>query len=220
MEANFWHERWAKREIGFHLDDVNPFLIKHWPAAQAGSSDTVFVPLCGKTKDLIWLADQVKSVIGIELSQTAIEEFFHDNELVPNITEIEDFTVYQCENITLLCGDFFNLTQQILADCQFVYDRASLVALPPEMRKAYVKKLHEIMSDEASRLLITFEYPQHEMAGPPHSVSASEVQILLSDQFNIECLESKNIIANAQRFKDKGVTKLFEHVFLLKQKLS
>jgi len=220
MEAGFWHKRWEKREIGFHLDNVNPFLTKYWPAVQAGANDTVFVPLCGKTIDIIWLASQVKKVIGIELSQTAVEEFFSDNGLTPTITKSEGFIVYQQENITLLCGDFFHLTQAILADCQFVYDRASMVALPPEMRKAYVKKLHEVMPEEACRLLITFEYPQHEMDGPPHSVSVTEVKTLLSTQFNIECLESKNIIANAQRFKDKGVTKLFEHVFLLKQKLS
>jgi len=218
MEAEFWHKRWEKREIGFHLDKVNPLLIKYWPAVQAGANDTVFVPLCGKTTDIIWLASQVKKVIGIELSQTAVEEFFSDNKLTPTITKNTDFTVYQQGNITLLCGDFFHLTQAILADCQFVYDRASMVALPPEMRKAYVKKLHEIMPEEACRLLISFEYPQHEMDGPPHSVSPTEIKTLLSTQFNIECLESTNIIANAQRHRDKGVTEFFEHVFLLKKK--
>lgn len=218
MDADFWHERWKKHEIGFHLKNTNPFLIKHWGTLGSSLNDTVFVPLCGKSIDLIWLANRAKHVIGIELSQQAIEEFFSDNKLAPEITEGEFFIEYRYKNITLLCGDFFKLTQNDLAGCRSVYDRASLIALPPEMRKDYAIKLDELLPNEKQRLLITIEYPQHEMNGPPHSIPPDEVQQLFAGQFEITTLESKNILEESQRFKDKGVTQMHEHIFLLTKK--
>ncbi|HIL92116.1 MAG TPA: thiopurine S-methyltransferase [Cycloclasticus sp.] len=218
MEQDFWHERWTKNEIGFHLKDTNPFLITHWDALGSTSDDTVFVPLCGKSNDLLWLAERVKHVIGIELSQQAIEGFFSENKLTPEVTKGECFTEYRYKNITLLCGDLFQLTQHDLVDCEFVYDRASLIALPPKMRKDYAKKLEELLPNERQRLLLTIEYPQHEMNGPPHAVPPEEVQRLFAERFDIATMESKDILAESQRFKDKGITQMHEHVFLLSRK--
>lgn len=218
MKSEFWHERWAKNEIGFHLKSVNPFLIKHWNSLSSNSTDTVFVPLCGKSNDLIWLAERVNRVIGIELSQQAIEDFFSENKLTPELIEREHFIEYRYKNIALLCGDFFQLTQNDLVDCQFVYDRASLIALPPEMRKDYAIKLNELLPNEKQRLLITIEYPQQEMGGPPHSVPPEEVQQLFAKRLDITTLESKDILEESQRFKDKGVTQMNEHIFLLNKK--
>jgi len=218
MHHNFWHERWTKNEIGFHLKDVNPFLKSHWDALGSSSDSTVFVPLCGKSNDLLWLAERVKHVIGIELSQQAIESFFSENKLTPEVTEGTCFIEYRHANITLLCGDFFQLTKNDLASCQFVYDRASLIALPPQMRKDYAVKLNELLPNEKQRLLLTIEYPEYEMSGPPHSVPPKEVQLLFAEELDIAILESKDILADSQRFKDKGVTSMQEHVFLLSRK--
>jgi len=220
MEANFWHERWAKSEIGFHLDIINPFLKRHWDQLGAGSDDTIFVPLCGKSSDLIWLAEHVKQVIGVELSQTAVDDFFTDNKLIPSIKQGEHFIEYRYQNITLLCGDFFHLTTADIGECQFVYDRASLIALPPAMRKAYIEKLHMLLPKEKNRLLVTLDYPQHEMNGPPFSISTDMVEQLLSNQYDIDCVESKDILHTMPHFKDKGVTRMLEHVLLLKKRPS
>lgn len=209
MNDDFWHERWAKNEIGFHLIDTNPFLIKHWSALQATISDSVFVPLCGKSNDLIWLSKRVKQVVGVELSQQAVEDFFSDNGFTPIIQKTEHFIEYRYNNITLLCGDFFKLTPTQLSCCHFIYDRASLIAFPADMRKAYVKKLRDLIPDEVRRLLITLEYPQHEMNGPPFSVPSTEVQQHFAQSFRVEELESEDILEKAKRFKDKGVTQMF-----------
>ncbi|MBL4783726.1 MAG: thiopurine S-methyltransferase [Porticoccaceae bacterium] len=220
MKQEFWHERWAKSEIGFHLDIINPFLKRHWHALGAGSNDTIFVPLCGKSSDLLWLAERVKQVIGVEVSQKAIEDFFSENKLTPTIQQGEHFIKYRFENITLLCGDFFQLTPTDIPDCHFVYDRASLIAFPPDMRKIYVTKLDDLFPGDSRRLLVSIEYPQHEMNGPPHSVPTDEVHHHFSQQYDIQCLESVDILDKAQRFKDKGVTQMHEHVFLLEKIVS
>jgi len=218
MDHKFWYERWEKSEIGFHLSEVNALLMRYWTVLQANSNDTIFVPLCGKSKDLIWLAERVQQVIGVELSQKAVGDFFSENNLKPTITQGEFFTEYRYANITLLCGDFFQLTQAELINCSLVYDRASLIAFPPEMRPVYIEKLNSLLTEEKRRLLITLEYPQNEMNGPPFSVPADEVKRLLSQEHDINHLETKDIIDASPRFKNKGVSEMFEHVFLLQRK--
>ena len=218
MDTNFWHERWAKSEIGFHLNEVNPYLVKHFGAFKKKPNSSVFVPLCGKSKDLIWLAEHVEHVIGIELSKKAVEDFFKENNLTPSVSQQERFIEYRYANITLLCGDLFQLTAADLTGCHLVYDRASLIAFPAEMRPNYVKKFNDILPNKAQRLLITVDYPQLEMNGPPFSVPPEEVRQHFSPQYDIQCLQSEDILGTSKRFKDRGVSRMLEHVFLLTKK--
>ncbi|ORU89634.1 MAG: thiopurine S-methyltransferase [Cycloclasticus sp. symbiont of Poecilosclerida sp. M] len=218
MEHDFWHERWAKNETGFHLDRANPFLKKHWGTLQASSNDSIFVPLCGKSLDLTWLAQRVKHVIGIELSQKAVDNFFAGNDLKPDISQHENLIEYRYKNVTLYCGDFFQLTPADVNACQFIYDRACLIAFPQEMRRAYANKLLELFPQKTRTLLITLEYPQAEMDGPPFSVQTDEVENLFKLHNSIKCLETKDILEKSQRFKDKGITALLERVFILEKR--
>lgn len=220
MDTNFWHERWAKSEIGFHLNEVNPYLIKYFGALKNTSKASVFVPLCGKSKDLIWLAEHVDQVIGIELSKKAVEDFFEENKLTPSVSQHERFIEYRYANITLLCGDLFQLTSSDLTGCHLVYDRASLIAFPADMRPRYAQKLNEILPNKAQRLLITVDYPQHEMNGPPFSVPPEEVRQHFSPQYDIQCFQSEDILDVSKRFKDKGISRMLEHVFLLTDKVA
>jgi len=218
MDPNFWHERWVKGEIGFHLNDVNPFLLKHWSALQASPNESVFVPLCGKSVDLIWLSRRCANVVGIELNQKAVEGFFSDNQLSPSIIQSEHFTLYQANNISLYCGDLFQLQQSNIANCTLIYDRASLVAFPPDMRRLYTSKLDELFSFPHKRLLITFDYNQQLMDGPPFAVSPDEVNFLFDSNQQISHLESASVIEQNQRFQKRGINSLFEHVFIIEKR--
>ena len=174
MEVDFWHDRWEKNLTGFHLDEVNPHLRENWAALNLKSGSRVFVPLCGKSLDLLWLADQGYEVVGIELSPLAVKAFFSENGLEAKLTHIDGLEYWQSDNISLFCGDFFSLTTEILGTIDAVYDRASLIALPPAMRKDYAAKLTEL-AQTAPKLLVTLEYDQSKMDGPPFSVSQEEV---------------------------------------------
>ncbi len=216
MKHDFWHERWARNEIGFHNKDINPFLLRHWAALDASTNDSIFVPLCGKSVDLIWLAQQCNKVFAVELSQQAVEDFFAENKLTPVMTEHENFSIYCYENLQIFCGDFFQLQANDLTDCNVIYDRASLIALPPQMRQQYVTKLDELFQRPHKRLLITLEYDQQLMSGPPFSVPKHDVSHLFAEH-RIDCLESVEIIEEAKRFKNKGLESLVEHAFLLQK---
>lgn len=215
MKLDFWHERWENRQIGFHRDDVHPYLSKFWPDLHVASGSRVFVPLCGKSNDLLWLRAQGHEVVGVEASLIAVKDFFAENGLVPSIRLSESFQIYECGGIRLYCGDYFDLSAADLAGVSAVYDRAALVALPPEMRGAYAHHLLSLLLPGARALLVSFEYPQHEMPGPPFNVDAAEIADLYAGECEIRPLMTVDILDQEPRFRNKGVTRLSETVYEL-----
>lgn len=191
MEAQFWHDRWSQRDIGFHQSEINAFLIKYWPALELAENSTVLVPLCGKSRDMVWLAQRGHSVIGLELSEVAVDEFFQELGVTPEIERNDRFVIYSADNIRILCGDFFAVTQQDLGPIDAVYDRAALVALPPEMRRRYAEHLGTLLSAPVQTLLVTFEYEEGQAEGPPFCVDRKEVTALFGDCCDLELLDDQ-----------------------------
>lgn len=218
MEADFWHARWEKNEIGFHQSKINSYLQQFWPLLNAPHDKAVFVPLCGKSIDMIWLRTQSYPVLGIELSTIAVQDFFKEQNITPSIMPQGHFERYESEGIALLAGDFFELTADDLAHCGSVYDRASLVALPPAMRQQYAGHFAKIVPPQASTLLITFEYNQSERAGPPFAVLEEEVHALYDTHFKVDLWLDVDILPQSPGFKNAGITYLHEKVYCLRPK--
>lgn len=215
MRADFWHERWQTNQIGFHLDQVNPYLQKFWSGLAVEPGSRVFVPLCGKSRDLSWLHAQHLDVLGVELSPIAARAYFDENRLAMAVTARDGFDFYAADGCGIYCGDFFALRAEHLAGVRAVYDRAALVALPPEMRSAYAAHMASLLTPGTSMLLVTFDYPQHEMPGPPFGVSEAEVRALYGSRFDIRLLHSADILDREPRFRERGVSRLQEKVYSL-----
>ena len=193
MHPDFWHQRWADSQIGFHQDAPTPLLLKHWPALGVPAGGKVFVPLAGKSHDMAWLAAQGCQVLGVELSSIAVEAFFAEHGLAPE-TETTRYGIhYRAGGIELICGDAFGLDAAILADCAAVFDRAALIALPPALRQRYVRELQACLPIGCRGLLITLEYPQAERDGPPFSVPEEEVRGIYGDAWTVELLDRRPI---------------------------
>lgn len=217
MSLEFWQDRWQRNEIGFHQDTVNPFLVKYWPQLSDLHKGRVLVPLCGKTQDMVWLAQQGERVVGVEISTIAVETFFKENSLQANIEQRGNFLYWQSGQYEIICGDFFALTAAEVGQIDAVYDRASLVALPKERRNEYAQQLKRLVPADKKILLVTFVYPQHEMDGPPFSVTQEEVETLYSDRWSVKLLHTEDILAEKPRFREKGVSRMEEKVYLLGQ---
>lgn len=217
MDAEFWHQRWQDNQIGFHQDQPTPLMQKHWPSIGAPPGCRVFVPLAGKSRDMLWLAAQGHRVLGVELSQLAVEQFFAEHGLQPDIHETRYGRHHRAGDIELICGDAFALDADALADCAAVFDRAALIALPPELRLRYVDELYARLPGECHGLLITLEYPQEEKEGPPFSVSESEVRARFDSRWDVNLLERRDILETQQNFIDEGVTALDTCVYRLER---
>ncbi|QKJ36878.1 thiopurine S-methyltransferase [Pseudomonas sp. MPDS] len=212
MEPEFWHKRWSTNQIGFHLPEVNPYLQRFWSQLGVEQGSRVLVPLCGKTLDLLWLAQQGYSVLGVELSEKAAADFFLEHQLEPSVSEEGAFKVFRAADIEIRCGDFFALSPEDVSDCTALYDRAALIALPGPMRERYAAHLQKILP-QCVGLLITLDYSQDEMPGPPFSVGDDEVQRLLGEVWQLEVLQEQDVLGESWKFLQAGVKRLDERVY-------
>ena len=200
-----WLEFWANNETDWHSDVVTQELEKYLGLLKLESGDTVFVPLCGKSLDMIYMLNRGFSVIGVEVSEIGIKQFFHENGLDFTISQVGEFDLYSAKNIEIYCGDFFSLTSKHLCGVKAVFDRKSLIALDRNLRQKYVKHLNDIISLGVRILLITLHYPKHQMSGPPFSVDKSEVESLFSMAFNYQELKPFQDIENGLMLARSGV---------------
>ena len=214
MDAEFWHLRWQQGQIGFHEGAPNAFLVSH--AGRLGTPPRrIFVPLCGKTRDLAYLAGLGHRVVGVELSPLAAEAFFAESGAEPTRTREGAFERFAAGSIEILVGDFFALDAAVLGEVDAAYDRAALVALPPDLRARYAAHEVELLPSGAPILLVAFDYDQAKMQGPPFSVPETTVRALYGATCEVEPLETRETIEQRPRFREAGLDRVAETAFLL-----
>ena len=189
---SFWQHRWATEQIGWHREVHNDMMVEHWPAIGAPEGCEVLVPLCGKSLDMHWLAERGHAVVGIELVEQGVKAFFAEAGLSPDRKEQGDHVRYSRGPFTLLQGDALGLAPGTV-QAEAWYDRAAMIALPDEMRTAYVEQLRQQTKPGAVGLLITFTYPQEEMDGPPFALLDEDVQRYFAEGFELERLEKVDL---------------------------
>lgn len=215
MDTDFWLQRWQQGQIGFHQSRVMPLLQKHWSGLRVPVPGRVLVPLAGKSLDVAWLAAQGHEVLAVEISPLAVDQFFREHDLHPETRQTPEGTIYQAGHIQYLCGDVLKLSAATLATIEGCYDRAALIALPPELRQRYVERVYHRLPEGCRTLLLTLDYPQQEMQGPPFSVPDTEVTMRFGDRWRIEPLETRDILAQEPNFAARGLTRLETGVYRL-----
>lgn len=220
MELSYWQSRWRKGNIGFHMKNGYPGLQKHWKSLHLPESFTVLAPLCGKSEDLRWLADEGGIVTGVDVSEIAAQQFFSTQKQNPKLKSFANFAIYSSDNIEIWCGDFLKLPEHKMPDFDLIYDKAALVALPKHMRQQYVKKIKSLAAKHTKILLHSFSYNQDTMNGPPFSVSLEEIITLYGVEFSIKVLEINQLNTEKyQKFKKRGLGSHFiEYLLLLSEK--
>jgi len=209
MDTEYWHNKWQADDIGFHQADGNPLLQTYFKELSLPVGSRVFVPLCGKTRDIDWLLSQGYRIAAAELSELAVQQLFADLRLEPATTATRGLKHYSAPDLDIFVGDIFQLTREMLDGVDAVVDRAALVALPEEMRVRYVRHVTDI-TGQARQLLVTFEYDQSQMPGPPFSISNEEISRHYENSYRISPLASVDV---AGKLKGKCVAD--ENVWLL-----
>jgi len=217
MDTDFWLQRWQNNQTGFHQHEINRYLTRYWPELGLTQGSRVLVPLCGKSRDMLWLEEQGHNVVGVELSRLAIDAFFQENALTPEVHGESHCSRYVHGNIELVCSDFLSLTAEDIGGMDAFFDRAALIALTPAQRSDYAAHLTQLLPGNTPGLLITLDYQQHEMSGPPFAVSHDEVCQLFESCYTIEHLLQFNALEENARFSERGVTALTEHVYRLRR---
>jgi thiopurine S-methyltransferase len=218
MEPNFWTKRWQEGEIGFHREEAHNYLTEHWHVLKIEPDSEVLVPLCGKSTDMVWLAEQGHHVIGVELSPVAVDAFFLEQNLQPTTRVSGPFMIKEAGPYTIWCGDIFTLPPDVTKDISAVYDRAALVAFPPAMQASYATKLATLTPAGVPTMLIGLAYRQGEISGPPFSTPLPQVAMLFGPTHTLSIVESRDGLEQSENLKSRGVTWLEESLYILRRK--
>lgn len=214
MENDFWLRRWQTNDIRWHNESVNQSLIDHIDQLQLQPGQCILVPLCGKSQDMLWLANQGYHVVGIELSSLACNDFFKELNVEPDITHHTLFQKFHYRNIDIYCADIFKLAKDHLPTIHAIYDCKALIALPPDMRKQYVDHLIKCLGQQAPILLQTIE-STHPVQGPPFSVSGADVRHLYGDTLSIRLLARTPCITIPEHLSKRGYLDLVDCTYLI-----
>jgi len=212
MDPDFWHRRWRNNQIGFHEGAPNTLLTAHFAELGVPAGARLFVPLCGKSHDLLWLRAQGYRVVGAELSRLAVEQFFAEQDLTPSVTSAGPFERFDAEGVTIFLGDIFDLTPERLGAVDAVHDRAALIALPPPVRERYTGHLIALTGG-APQFLVTFDYDQAQASGPPFSVEEAEVRRHYESSYRLELAERREAAGGM-----KGICPARESAWLMKRR--
>ena len=222
MDTEYWLQRWREGRTGWHHEAVMPLLEKHWPSLGVPRNSRVFVPLCGKSLDMLWLSRQGMRVLGVDVSPIAIESFLAENQLHARTRSAAEGTHYEVTNapggdVEIVNGDVFEVDSGAIRQCKAFYDRAALIAMPAPTRTQFARDVYMQLPAGSSGLLITLDYPEHQMQGPPFSVDEAEVHRLFDAQWKVERLERRDILASQPSFSEQGVTALHTAVYALRR---
>ena len=218
MDPDYWLARWNDGRTGFNQPDGNPLLQRHWTSLGLPDDSRVFVPLAGKSPDLLWLAARGHRVLAVELSPLAVAQFFAENEIEPTVIRSRYGTHHRAGGIEIICGDVFDLDREALADCNAFYDRAALIALPASLRQRYADEVYAALPARCRGLLVSLEYPQAELDGPPFAVDESQVRALYRRDWSIEVLEREDILPNQPAFQAQGLTAMHNVAYQLQRR--
>ncbi|ERL55579.1 thiopurine S-methyltransferase [Psychrobacter aquaticus] len=202
MNPEFWQKRWQEKRIGFNQSEVNPLLIKYWTELNLLAGSRIFVPLCGKSIDMVWLTAQGHDVVGVELVESAVQEFFAEQNIEPSVHQHVRNPAIKCyqgqllsQKVEIWVADIFALTFTDIGNIDAVYDKAALIALPAEMRSDYSEQMRQLSVDvnkkAAVQLLLTLNYDQSKKDGPPFSISHEQVQQYYGSYYQVTELASE-----------------------------
>ncbi len=185
MDHDFWDKKWESDQIGFHEAETHPMLPRHWDGFRLAAGSRVFVPVCGKSNDLVWLRARGHEVVGVELSDIAVTAFFEENGIEADRSDRGPFIAYRAPGYALFCGDYFDLTREVLGGVDVVYDRAALIALSPEQRGQYVAHLTGLLDPGTPILLVAVRFEPELISPPPFLVEDDEVETLYAPSCSI-----------------------------------
>jgi thiopurine S-methyltransferase len=216
VDEEFWLDRWKSDRIGFHQDEINAALIEHFPSMPWPDGGRIFVPLCGKSEDMVWLREHGQKVVGVEFSSIACRDFFESRGEEFERRDAGRFRLYVGEEeIEIFCGDFFNLGAEKLGVVDGVYDRGAFIALPEEMRGAYAEHMASLVPPGVSVLLLTIEYDAGKLQGPPFSVAPEEVRARFEPAFEVEQLFQGDWQSASANLAERGLDRERDAAWML-----
>lgn len=160
--VEFWTGVFRDGSDAFTLPDANPNLVdvferlqqakrKHMRLApDADPKINAFVPLCGRSLDLNYLAEQANSnVFGLDLIPAAMTQWGQENGGLRPLHATAKVSTYASvlyPNLRLIVADIFEFPAAALAGTfDLVWDRGGLTSIPDDLRPRYLSLLRSML---------------------------------------------------------------------------
>ncbi|PAA56344.1 hypothetical protein BOX15_Mlig027846g1, partial [Macrostomum lignano] len=194
----------------WHRLEVSESLVRYWDSIvhRLGVTDSslskrgfyVLVPMCGCSKDLVWLYRQGVCVTGIDSNQRVVNAFISSNPdlklercLLPSGTL---FCRTSDRRLRIFVCNFFTCSSYLDHHYNFVWDRCAFACLNVDQRKAYVRQLMHCRAENFHILIETVEYDPTVFPLPPHPVFLGEIRELFGRHLRIENVSRSAVTLN------------------------
>ncbi|OCT58017.1 probable thiopurine S-methyltransferase [Xenopus laevis] len=224
LNENDWRDNWEKRKIGFHEKNIHVFLSEFVEdMVNKRAQIHIFFPLCGKAVDMKWLADMGHSIVGVDVSEMGLKEFFEEQNIPyveETLPEIPGAKVFKSTsgNISLYCCNMFDLSSSIIGKFGGIWDRGAMVAINSWDRERYAKLILTLMENDCRYLLVTCVYDPKLHPGPPFYISDTARESLLGQSCNVKFLKTIDSFTDEQR--DWGLDYYNDNLYLVTLKSS
>jgi thiopurine S-methyltransferase len=177
--------------------------------------------------------------VGLEGIRLALEEFIEEHpglgisrEAIPSTNDVP-FERFEGDTVSLWKGDYFDLsgettTTTAIGRFEAIYDRASIVAIEPELREDYVEILDGLLVPGGRILLVALERvvtPENASAGkrgPPYSIPEATLRGLfasLGASYNVAILKQTDQLVEKPEDRERypDLEQLLETVYLIQK---
>ncbi|XP_060084614.1 thiopurine S-methyltransferase-like isoform X1 [Ylistrum balloti] len=173
-EMQGWLNCWEKDTAPWHIHHVHEAIEKYHEilAASPTAKNKIFIPLCGKTVDIKYLADRGNEVVGLEASEIAVRDFFTEQNIEYTSEDVPAVKgkLYRSSDkmIKIYCCDLFLFSAEVESGFSGIWDRGSLIAMSQADQKRYIGLIKTLTYPGIGYLL---EMPDRDPnIGPPFSV--------------------------------------------------
>lgn len=168
-DHKYWTNRYINNETGWDIGGISTPLMTYMEQ-YTDKSITILLPGCGNAYEAIhlWRSGLINVHI-LDISAVPLKNFIHHYPDFPaEQVHHEDFFAHKGSYDVILEQTFF-------------------CALDPQLRPAYVEKMHELLKPGGRLAGVLFDFPLED--GPPFGGSKREYEQLFKSYFKLNKLE-------------------------------
>ena len=152
-----------------------------------------FLPFCGRSPDMIWLASLGHRVTGVEWSKQAISQFFSTNGLDFDESTVtvgsKEAVAYRAKGgvpIVIYCCDLFTVSGDDIGCFDCIWDNGSIGCFDSSRKPEYSKGMLSLLKPNGRMLLCARCFDQTYVAPLPFACSPEEVESMYGHRYNVE----------------------------------
>ncbi|GFR60726.1 thiopurine S-methyltransferase [Elysia marginata] len=202
--VKYWQQRYDGGDTYWLRKEATAMLVKHYNKLNPeGKAQNMLLPLCGKSVDLDWLSSQgVPLVVGVDCLLAVLREVSvrsGQSWIQTQVSESgSDFQLLERSDgkMKLYSGDMLRFSTEIAGTFDAMWERGSLIILPPTDINKYAELLKSLLNPGGRILLESIEFDKDAidpatdyMPFPPFPYFPKDIRLLFEPECTVEYLD-------------------------------